>query len=157
MRVLIVEDDENKRMQLSEFLGGALTGVDLHIARSLHGGIRKVRQERPDLIILDMTLPNYDPGPDESGGQTHPLGGREFLGQLERFDIRVPVIVVTQFETFGKGPQAMNIRDLDRDLRGEFPEIYKGTVYYHAAIQGWKQELDNILRGLEFKEWKANS
>ena len=92
-----------------------------------------------------MTLANYDAGPDESGGQTHPFGGREFLSQMDRFDVVVPVIVVTQFETFGKGPQALTLRDLDRRLADEFKATYKGAVYYHAAIHGWKQELQALI------------
>ncbi len=75
----------------------------------------------------------------------HPLGGREFLRQMDRFDLKVPVIVVTQFERFGKGPEAMDLRDLDRVLQRDHPSVYRGLVYYHAAIHGWKEELKSLI------------
>jgi DNA-binding NarL/FixJ family response regulator len=149
MNVLIIEDDENKRLQLKQFLDGLLPRVTCRLARSLQSGIRALREKRPELVILDMTLPNFDAGPDEPGGQIYPLGGREFLEQMARFDITVPVIVVTQFETFGKGSRQLNIGTLDQQLRRDYSNVYKGTVYYHAAIHGWKEDLAKSIKELD--------
>ena|SRR5438552_1476045 len=147
MRVLLVEDDENKWSQVSSFVKDTVPGIQLEIARSLQSGLRVVRASPPDLILLDMTLPTYDVGPDEPGGQIHPLGGREFLAQMDRFDIGVPVIVVTQFETFGKDRDVMKLSDLDIDLRKRYGKIYRGTVYYHAAFDDWKESLRRYIQG----------
>jgi CheY-like chemotaxis protein len=149
MRVLLVEDDENKWSQVSAFVKQAAPDIQLEIARSLQSGLRAVRTSPPDLILLDMTLPTYDVGPDEPGGQIHPLGGREFLAQLDRFDIEVPVVVVTQFETFGKDRDVMKLTDLDIDLRKRYANIYRGTVYYHAAIEDWKESLRRYIQPSE--------
>ena len=92
-----------------------------------------------------MSLPNYDAGPEESGGQHHVFGGHEFLRQMDRFDITVPAIVVTQFETFGKSPNLMTLSDLDSILAKEHTAVYKGYVYYHAAIHDWKQTLRKLI------------
>jgi CheY-like chemotaxis protein len=149
MNVLIVEDDENKRLQLKQFLDELRLGITCQVARSLQSGVRALREKSPELVILDMTLPNFDAGPDEPGGQIYPLGGREFLEQMVRFNITVPVIVVTQFETFGKGSRQMNIETLDQQLRRDYGHVYKGTVYYHAAIHGWKDELAKLIKELD--------
>ena len=93
-----------------------------------------------------MTLPNFDPTPDDPGGKTHNFGGREFLKQLERFDIKVPVIVVTQFTTFGRGAQTIGLADLDKELRTSFQPNYRGSVYYHASIHRWKEELEQLIK-----------
>jgi CheY-like chemotaxis protein len=151
MNILIVEDDENKRVQLKGFLEDLIPGARTRLARSLQSGIRSLREELPDLVILDMTLPNFDAGPDEPGGQIHPLGGRELLEQMLRFEMEVPVIVVTQFETFGKGSRQMNLKTLHQQLQREYGNIYKGAVYYHAAIHGWKEHLATAINGLSFK------
>lgn len=145
MKLLLVEDDENKRLQLSAFLNDYCRNATIQVERSLQSGLRRIRRESFDLILLDMTLPTYDTTPDESGGPAHIFGGREFLRQMDRFSIDIPVVVVTQFETFGKGARAMSLRDLDRDLREEHPVRYRGAVYYHAAIQGWQSELRQLL------------
>lgn len=145
MTVLVVEDDENKRNQLRQFLKERFPKIGVELERSLQGGLRRIRRSRPELVLLDMTLPNYDPGPDEPGGQTHIFGGQEFLRQMDRFGIVLPVIVVTQFETFGKPPNTKLLRDLDRELRAEHETSYRGAVYYHSAIHGWKEELKRLM------------
>jgi len=148
MKVLIVEDDENKRLQLEEFVIESVPEVEVSIEQSLQGGIRKARQEMPDVILLDMTIPNYSPGPDESGGQMHIFGGTQFLRQLTRYKIKIPVIVVTQFETFGDPPETKRLNDLDVELKTQYGQIYRGAVYYHAAVHGWKQDLLRLLNDL---------
>ncbi|TZG25967.1 response regulator [Sphingomonas montanisoli] len=142
MRFLIVEDDENKRVQLDRFVRETYPFAELEESRSLQSGLRQVRTKAFDLILLDMTLPNYEAGPDEpGGGTTHSFGGREFLKQMDRFNIRTPVVVVTQFETFGKPPQSLNLVELDAQLNREHAVNYRGAVYYHASIHGWRERL----------------
>lgn len=145
MNLLLVEDDENKRQQLLSFLKEHLQDANFTVERSLQSGLRRIRSDKFDVVILDMTLPTYDPTPDESGGQAQIFGGREFLRQMDRFEIDTPVIVVTQFETFGKGIRTMSLQDLDRELRDEHATRYRGAVYYHAAIQGWQPALKALL------------
>lgn len=145
MKILLVEDDDNKRTLLTQFVGDSVPRAELVVARSLQSGMRKIRGEAADLVLLDMTLPTYDIGPDEPGGSTHAFGGREFLRELRRFKLRVPVIVVTQFQTFGSGPESTTLAALDAELRRDFPGVYRGSVYYHAAIQSWKDKLKNMI------------
>lgn len=142
MRFLLVEDDENKGVQLSRFVNDQFPNTTLVLSRSLQSGVRLIRQQTFDLILLDMTLPNYDAGPDEpGGGSTHNFGGREFLKQMDRFDVLTPVIVVTQFETFGKSSQSLDLEELDTQLRNDHQRVYVGSVYYHASILGWRELL----------------
>ena len=143
--ILVVEDDDNKRAQLCNFLTEQFHAAEIRSARSLQGGIKQVKRDVPSLVLLDMTLPNFDSSPEDPGGQTHNFGGREFLKQLDRFDIRVPVIVVTQFITFGRGKHAVSLDDLDRQLRSEYESNYVGSVYYHASIHQWKQALQTMI------------
>jgi len=145
MTILIVEDDENKRVQLSNFLQLVIPGERVSLRRSLQSGVKKIRQSVFDLIILDMTLPQYDLSPDEPSDDTHIFGGQEFLAQMERFDVLTPVVVFTQFEVFGKPPNELNLESLDIKLKGEYPNVYKGVVYYHSSIDSWKQELKDKL------------
>ena len=76
----------------------------------------------------------------------HVFGGREFLRQMKRFRISIPVIVVTQFETFGNPPHTKHLKDVDSELASDYPQIYLGVVYYHAAIHGWKEDLLRLIR-----------
>ena len=141
MIILIVEDDENKSSQLQTFLYGAFPQAQLSVARSLQSGLRAVITCTYDLVILDMTMPTYDIGVDEDGGRPQAYAGREILRQLDRREIAVPVIVVTQFDRFGEGAEALTLTQLDMQLRQEHPLNYKGAVYYSPALEGWKDAL----------------
>src|SRR5436305_84278 len=101
MRILIVEDDENKRNHLVVFLADAFPSASVECAASYNGGIRKVISLKPDLVLLDMTLPTFDISASEHGGVSELYGGREILEQMDYHELTIPVIVVTQFDKFG--------------------------------------------------------
>lgn len=146
MHVLLVEDDENKRIQVLQFLRTGFPMLEVQTAASLMSGVRSAKAKRPDLVLLDMTLPNYDVGDGETGGSMHAFGGVEFLKQMKRLRVQTKVIVLTQFETFGTPPKIKDLPELDREMRNEFRPIYRGVVYYHASIEDWTRELSDLIR-----------
>jgi DNA-binding response OmpR family regulator len=75
--VLIVEDDE----AISDSIAYALERAGYRTLRAADGGqgLRLFRQQRPDLVILDLMLPQVD--------------GWRVTEELRREDPRVPVIV----------------------------------------------------------------
>jgi DNA-binding response OmpR family regulator len=75
--VLIVEDDE----AISDSIAYALERAGYRTLRAGDGGqgLRLFRQQRPDLVILDLMLPQVD--------------GWRVAEELRREDLRVPVIV----------------------------------------------------------------
>lgn len=148
MKILIVEDDENKRSQLNGFLETSYPELTIVNAFSIQKGLDYVFDDNIDLIVLDMTLPTYDVTPDEPGGGTNIFGGCDFLSQLDRFDIKTPAIVVTQFEIFGSGPKTMTLEGLRTLLETEHSENCYGLVYYNASSETWIKELDTLLKSL---------
>lgn len=145
MKILIVEDDENKSRNLIDFLSISEVDSEIKIEKSLRSGIGAVIDWHPNLILLDMTMPTYDIGPEEHGGKPQIFGGRELMAQMVRFDISIPVIVVTQFETFGQGNESIDLEELNKKLREEFPDFYRGAVYYHAAVEGWQEKIQQMI------------
>ena len=57
-RILIVEDNEMNRDVLSRRL--ARQGFDVLVASDGGGGLEVARAERPDLILLDLAMPDVD-------------------------------------------------------------------------------------------------
>ena len=145
MRILFVEDDDNKRRRVSEYLTEILENATIDNERSLQSAIRSMRANPYSLIVLDMSLPNYDPGPDEPGGKPQIFGGREFLRQMDRFDVNIPVIVITQYPAFGRGANSLELSDLDSELREDHKGVYRGAIYYNSAIQDWMWKLKELL------------
>src|SRR5207249_431950 len=57
-RVLVVEDDPTLRLVIQDNLGSE--GYDVDLAADGASAIRQARSTTPDLIILDLTLPDCD-------------------------------------------------------------------------------------------------
>ncbi len=80
-KVLIVEDDDDVRLMLSSFLrskGYAVTGA---------GGVSAALATRPDLIVMDLGLPDAD-------GLSAVRAIRSNVGF-----VGIPVLVVTAYDT----------------------------------------------------------
>lgn len=67
---------------------------------------------------------------------------------MDRRELKIPVIVVTQFDRFGTGNDLMTLEELDLQLRETHPDIYRGYVYYNTALEGWKQTLRRLVRSV---------
>lgn len=152
MNILVVEDDENKRNQLTGFLNSQFPSATLQTANSLQSGLRAIIQGGVDLVLLDMTMPTFDIGENEDGGRPQAYAGREILRQMERREIDIPVIVVTQFDRFGEGSDILGIEELDAQLIKEHRGVYGGAIYYDVTLGGWKEKLtERILHLAEGK------
>jgi len=141
MRILVVEDDLNKLRHLEQCLLAEYPDAEIIRARSYQSGLKEALSVAPNFIVLDMTLPTYDVSTTESGGRPRPFAGREILNEVARKVGHGKVIVVTQFETFGDGTQKKTLKELNAELRGAFPKLYIGSVYYHPAQSDWKTRL----------------
>jgi CheY-like chemotaxis protein len=144
MNILLIEDDPNKIRQVAGYLESELD-VDIQIKRSYASGLKEIRLGQCDLVILDMSLPNYD-GLDNEAGRFRSYAGRDILHQMHRRKIRIPVIVMTQYEAFASGGEVVTLADLSRELEGHFSDSgYLGIVYYDAAQDDWKERLSALI------------
>ena len=141
MKVLLVEDDENKKSRIVEFYRQQFPEDLLFNEDSMVGGLRTARAKTPDFIILDMTLPNYSISANQGFNPMRPFGGRDFLRQLQRLNIDARAVVLTQFETFGAPPNQVDLQSLDCELHNDYPEVFLGSIYYHASKSSWQSEL----------------
>ena len=81
MRAFVVDDDADFREIVRELLEGA--GFDVHIADDGLAALAGIRHVIPDLIVLDLRMPN--------------LGGADVLKLLRSTDVgrQIPVVVTT--------------------------------------------------------------
>ena len=144
MRILLVEDDEDKREQLSAFLSNQGNNLVTETL-SLQSGLRRLISDTFDLIVLDMTMPTFDITPTEVGGRPQPFGGKELLQQMARRNIVTKTIVVSQFDQFGQGDDLVTLEELDAMLFTMFPNVYLGTVPYTVQYNGWKEDFERKI------------
>lgn len=145
MKILIVEDDENKRSQVIDFINIHFKDCEISIAKSFQSGLRSIIETNVDAIFLDMTMPTYDIGLNEDGGRPQHYAGREILRQMNRKNIRISTWVVTGFDYFGEGESSMSREQLDTQLMQDHSSFYRGTIYFNAAMEDWKNELLKAL------------
>ena len=114
-----------------------------HIRReaSYHSGMKALLQSHFDLLLLDMTLPNFDDSGYDSGGRPLPMAGRDILFTMNRKKIKCRTVVITQYESFDE----MSLEDLDKGLKEKFSDIYAGYVQYNATQDGWKTMLKSLI------------
>lgn len=151
MRVLIIEDAEEKLNDLIEWAHDRFSSPYIVTAKSLHTGKSAALDPSIDLLLLDMTMRNYERTPEEDGGRPHAFAGREILRRMDRERILTPVVVVTQFDRFGDEDDFRTLADLKLELKSRFPN-YLGTVHYRANIDDWRTLLDEITVGLDQNE-----
>ena len=85
MQYLMIEDDEDKARTVQDFIRTEYPDSLGSIAKSLNSGLRALisRQDTLDLVLMDMSMPNYDVTPEEpSGGTPESFAGRELLAQM---------------------------------------------------------------------------
>lgn len=149
MKILVVEDDENKREQLVSFLKMEFSGLNCIEAKSYQSGLKELISTTFDIVFLDMTMPTFDRSPAEPGGRIRPFAGREILAQLSRRGIQQRIVVFTMFEVLGEGESQVTSLELDDQLRSHYPKIYYGLIYYDTALNGWKSKVKDALNNLK--------
>ncbi len=148
MKILLVEDDEDKRDEIIMLINEK-SNYDLAVVRSFQSALKAIKEDSFVLILLDMTIPTFDITPTDNGGRSQPFGGEMLLYEMVRRGINTKVIVVTQFDIFGKGEEEITLKDLDHRLRTKFKKNYLGSVQYGINYTGWKDILLNKIQNIE--------
>jgi hypothetical protein len=145
MKILIIEDLQLKIDELTKFLLEFDPNIGIETKMSYHAGLEAVLNPNNnfDLILLDMSMQNYDITQYEYGGDPINLAGYLLLDQMYNNDIEYKVIVVTMYPYFGDGRVSLN--DLHSRLLLDFPSIYIGHVFFSPPDTKWKESLRIII------------
>lgn len=95
--VLVVDDDRSVRHMVSTSL--AAINVRVETATSAEEGLALVAKEKPDVVLLDITLPGRS--------------GLEILRDIQAIDRRLPVVFVTADSGSGTAIEAMQLGAYD--------------------------------------------
>lgn len=148
MNILIIEDDEDKSKKLEEFIISEFPVASMQFAKSLNSGLKALINGRDslDIILLDMSMPTFDISQQEPrGGEPENYAGKELLAQMCLRSIKVPVIIVTMFDSFGEAPKRVSLEQLIEDIKARFSPPFKGYVYYNSAQEGWRTSLKQLI------------
>ena len=81
MKILIVDDSKAARMLIKTILAGYSDPVSLLEAENGLQALESYRNEKPDLVFLDLTMPEMD--------------GYEALKEIKEFDTHARIIILT--------------------------------------------------------------
>lgn len=145
MIIYLIEDDDLKATRLIEYINTYFPKGEISRFFSYQSGLRALQQTLPDLLLLDMTIPTFDPGPKRREGRPRSLGGKDIMRKMLHGNLNTKVVVVTQFGNFGEGDTSINCEQLKQSCKQEFPGLFCGLSQYHASSTDWRLELDEIL------------
>ena len=118
-RVLIVDDEPEAFELLTEFVTSK--GYDVITASNGEEALRKVREDRPRLILLDVNMPKMD--------------GLEVLRRLREIDREVGIIMVTAVHEEETGRQALTLGAFDYITKPlDFPYLERSLWYKIATM-----------------------
>jgi DNA-binding NtrC family response regulator len=83
-KILVVDDDENqRRLYAQEFRD---EGYEVVLAASGRAAIESVASDRPDIVVLDICMPDMD--------------GLEALGAMIGGDYHIPIVLNTAYASY---------------------------------------------------------
>ncbi|MEQ9941511.1 hypothetical protein ABRP58_05565 [Pectobacterium aroidearum] len=148
--VLIADDQQEKQRSLKEFLEQNFNNYISDSSYSFRGTREKIINNKYSLILLDMTMPSSDNKTHSdfvSDGKGRALAGRDIIQTMHYRMMETPVIIVTQFDVFGRHNQLTSIEDIASDLLSNYPTIVKGYVLWDYQSENWKGVLLNLIKG----------
>ncbi len=141
-KIIIVEDEEILRNLLQKKL--TAEGYEVSVAENGEEGLEKIRENRPDLILLDIIMPKMD--------------GFEMLEEMKKDDsiFGIPVIVVSNSGQPVEIDRAQSLGARDWLVKTEFdPQEVINKVVSQIGI-GDKIS-DPVEREIEREEEESNT
>jgi len=147
--LLLIEDDAFKASRVRGFLSQRFPELEVATERSVSAGLeRLIASPRPNVVLLDMSLSTFDVGPRETGGRPQNFGGISILEHMDRRDIHLPVILLTQFPAFPKNGRDVSLEEIRVDLVRRFSTTFYGLIYYNSRETAWEKSLGDFLTRL---------
>jgi DNA-binding NtrC family response regulator len=142
-KILVIEDDDNKYIPVENFLMEIYDSqVNIIHKKSFQSGMETLYSDSFDLLILDMSIPNFDVTELDDGGDTLDRGGEFILEEMFRENIVTKAIILTQYEEF----KGVSLAEIDENLKKDFEDSYMGCVSYNTGYDNWKNELFELLK-----------
>ncbi len=145
MRILLVEDDEHKMNDIISYIDTLKKGIIVETARSVESGVQSAVDNQYDLILLDMTVPNFDITEKSDGGKSYKNGGEIIVKELLDEEVAFRCAVITQYETFNNE----TIDQISQRISRLCGDDYLGFVKYSTNTESWRQGLKELIEYVE--------
>lgn len=141
MKILLVEDDEHKMNDIILYLKTTMKDVNIDTAYSIASGVETAINNLYDLVLLDMTIPNFDITETSDGGKSYKNGGEIIVKELLDEEIDFRCAIITQYETFNNE----TIDQIGLRMKVLCGDNYYGYVKYSTSDNSWKDSLKKLI------------
>lgn len=148
MLTYIVEDSPLKAGLIQGYLAERFPNLEIRLTGSYQTGLKLIQASPPKLILLDMTLPNFDRMPNAREGKLRPTGGYDMMRKIKLKGINTSIIVITQLESFGEGEDEVTFEEMTARCTREFPGIFQGSVYFDQRESAWQESLEQLIENI---------
>jgi len=144
-RFLLADDNLEKLASIETLLKDNFEECEIESSHSYNSTIKKAKTGNFDLLILDMSMPTFDQK-EGTSAPIKPLAGRDVLSKLKYKKSPLKVIVVTQFDIFGRMSDTIDLQDLENTLEENFRDNFVGCVYYDPRSSSWSDNLVELVK-----------
>ena len=146
-KILIIEDDKVKLERLNSYFNNK----NLIIKESFQGGVSELKNNFKDydFLILDMTIPLWEKGNNDLGGNYEQFGGEKILREMKRRKLFLPTILFTMFDVFPTKEGNINFNEINTIFKKEFSDFYIGAVFYNANEDNWQFDMSTLISMIE--------
>lgn len=142
--IVVVEDDDRKRAAVRALVSVEMPFEDVYVADSFRSGIVVIESVRPELVVLDMSIPTFRRSSGPSRDRA--FGGWDIVDEMQRRRIRSDVIFVTQFRVLADGDVVFRMSDIAKQVRQSIGTRFHGVVRYEESSSAWRENLQDLLR-----------
>lgn len=149
MEILYVEDEQNKARQVIQAIRESIPSANILLKNSYNAALMEISRENLDLILLDMSLPLYDISESmeyEEDNDFEPFAGIDLLEELVRIDSEKKVVIITAFDVLGEDDNKINLAQLDKKMKEEYKDNYRGIIYYNSSSLEWCHKLVELIK-----------
>lgn len=145
MRILLIEDDVHKMNDIIGYIRTLKMKIEIMTARSVESGVQSAIDNSYNLLLLDMTIPNFDITEKSYGGKSYKNGGEIIVKELLDEEVDFNCAVITQYETFNNE----TIDQISQRIQRLCGNKYFGYVKYNTSNESWKNDLKQLLKNVE--------
>lgn len=141
--ILIIEDDKVKIERLITYF----SSEKIIIKESFQSGLSEIKNNKDayDFLILDMTIPLWEKGNNDLGGNYEQFGGEKILREMKRRKLFLPTILFTMFDVFPTKDGNITFNEVNSIFKKDFSEFYLGAVFYNSNEDNWQIEISNLI------------
>ncbi|MCA4783275.1 hypothetical protein IF125_13610 [Empedobacter stercoris] len=141
--ILIIEDDKVKIERLITYF----SSEKITIKESFQSGLSEIKNNKDayDFLILDMTIPLWEKGNNDLGGNYEQFGGEKILREMKRRKLFLPTILFTMFDIFPTKEGNITFNEVNSIFKKDFSDFYLGAVFYNSNEDNWQIEMSNLI------------